>query len=77
MSHLLEQLEGRERRAECLRNEAMTADETRAFLAQFGTARESFARWPRRMRDAAHYGSARAFFAECEAEARDVMRGAA
>lgn len=64
MSALLSQLEGRERRAECLRNEeCMAAYEAQTILAQ---------RWVRNMSD--YSASARQFYESCEADARDVMR---
>lgn len=67
MSHLLEQLEGRERRAECLRNDESMRRPAPTLACAFQCG------WP----NDCCQTKARAFFAECEAEARKVMRGAA
>lgn len=73
MSELLGQLEGRERRAECLRNdEAMNGWRKCEFCGCNTNAAARACCQQGRNADAT-----RAFFAECEAEARDVMRGAA
>lgn len=78
MSALLSQLEGRERRAECLRNDAALNGEPaftcwglRSFCAEVGHKCRAAGKCVFTPPSTA----ARAFFAECEAEARDVMRG--
>lgn len=88
MSQLLGKLEGRERRAECLRNDAAMncavvdlitgAPITINGVEQTGLTAEDAERISAAanlyMRDDL-YSEVRTFFAECEAEARDVMRG--
>ena len=92
MSHLLEQLEGRERRAECLRNEAALNGDSQPATPtpkpysewdeEDGRRRveQAWREWDELLAELAEREAkpkARAFFAECEAEARKVMRGAA
>ena len=77
MSHLLEQLEGRERRAECLRNEALNGGRTGWPPGMLQDDSRKLSCWLANRIDSRMHAreAARAFFAECEAEARDVMRG--
>jgi hypothetical protein len=78
MSHLLEQLEGRERRAECLRNDKAMREPVCAGLATDHIPGELSSIWCWRCGEGTVAGLCRekraAFFAECEADARDVMR---
>jgi hypothetical protein len=77
MSALLSQLEGRERRAECLRNDAaLNGGKTGWPPGMLQDDCRALSKWLANRIDSRMHAreAARAFFAECEAEARDVMR---
>ena len=75
MSHLLEQLEGQERRAECLRDDILNGGRTGWHPGMLQDDCRKLSRWLANRIDSRMHAKQAAFFAECEAEARDVMRG--
>jgi hypothetical protein len=76
MSHILEQLEGRERRAECLRDDILNGGRTGWPPGMLQDDCRKLSRWLANRIDSRMHAKQAAFFAECEAEARKVMRGA-